>query len=102
MRGAPSVRGLRDPDLPSVWVWPSSVPSRELGRPELREVFGVVFSRNTATTISTSMNRALISARVSALASPCCLMASNWARQWWSCARNEAWLSRAITRPRLP
>ena len=69
---------LRDPDLPSVWVWPSSVPSRELGRPELREVFGVVFSRNTATTISTSMNRALISARVSALASPCCLMASNW------------------------
>ena len=42
MRGAPSVRGCGDPDLPSVWVWPSSVPSRELGRPELREVFGVV------------------------------------------------------------
>ena len=72
---------LRDPRFAfGVWVWPSSVPSRELGRPELREVFGVVLSRNTATTISTSMNRALISARVSALASPCCLMASNWAR----------------------
>ena len=102
MRGAPSVRGCGTPDLPSVWVWPSSVPSRELGRAELREVFGVVLSRNTATTISTSMNRALISARVSALAWPCCLMASNWVRHSWSCARNEAWLIRAITRPRRP
>ena len=93
---------LRAPDLPSVWVWPSSVASRELGTLELREVFGVVFSRNTATTISTSMNRALISARVSAPASPFCLMASNWARHWSSCARSEAWLIRAITGPRPP
>ena len=80
-----------------------SVPSRELGRPELREVFGVVLSRNTATTISTSMNRAFdqregVRACLAVLLDGLELGPAVVELR----AATKRWLIRAITRPRRP
>ncbi len=82
-----------------------AVPSPSVcdgGREELALVFGVALSRNSATRMSSSRNRALISARVSAPASPLRLMSSNRARQSSSRSRSEAAFTVAITPPPPP
>ena len=80
----------------------SSAPVCELGRPELRELFGVFFSRNTAINSSNSINSASNRARPSGLILPFAHSASKRALSAPNSVRSDTLFTVAIGYPARP